>query len=336
MIPLLLAPAVMAVATLIEKRLGPSAAGWVGALPAAFAVAVIAVSVDIGPGAAAAMALSAAAHVPAQVALGVVFAHVLRRRGLAVGFAAGLAAYIAASLLIAGVPAALAVAVAVAVLCLAPRVMPAAPLRPASPRSRRIVALTCAGATLIVAAAVLTSRLAGPDPAGTVAAFPTMCTILTVVAVTRDGAAAGVHTLTGLIRSLPCYLAFCVTVAVAVPFAGIAAVGIGLLSCLLAAACTWKRVPTTRSPGLGAQPVVDLPEGLEAGHVPAGVPAFPRSGDVVEQPPGVLAGHGLVVAAVPDAHRHRPVRHGETPGPGEGDLVTQATTTPPLCAPTLG
>ena len=43
-VSLLLAAVVMAAAALIERRLGPSAAGWVAALPIAFAVAVVAVS----------------------------------------------------------------------------------------------------------------------------------------------------------------------------------------------------------------------------------------------------------------------------------------------------
>ncbi|MEU4780773.1 hypothetical protein [Micromonospora sp. NPDC023633] len=60
---------------------------------------------------------------------------------------------------------------------------------------------------------MLSRRLAGPDIAGGIAAFPTMCTTLTVVAVARDGAAAGVHALGGLVRSLPCYFAFCLVVA---------------------------------------------------------------------------------------------------------------------------
>jgi hypothetical protein len=43
----------------------------------------------------------------------------------------------------------------------------------------------------------------GPELAGAVAAFPTMCLTFTVVVVTRDGRHAGVHALNGLVRSLP-------------------------------------------------------------------------------------------------------------------------------------
>ncbi|MBU2666232.1 hypothetical protein KOI35_22275 [Actinoplanes bogorensis] len=236
LISILLAPVVMAGAALAERRLGPSAAGWVGALPVAMAVAVLVVATDSGPDAAAAMALSAAVHVPAQVALGVVFAHVLHRHGLLRGAAGGALAYVAVALLVERLPAAVAVLAAVIVLWAAPRVMPTALLRTPSARSRSSIVLTCAGAALIVAAAVLCSRWAGPAPAGAVAAFPTMCTMLTVVAVTCDGRAAGVHTLIGLVRSLPCYLAFGLTFGLTAPLAGPAAVAYGLMACLAVAA----------------------------------------------------------------------------------------------------
>ncbi|MEU7902472.1 hypothetical protein [Actinoplanes sp. NPDC049118] len=243
LIPLVLAPAVMAVATVIERRLGPSAGGWVGALPVAFAVAVLAVTLDAGPETAASMALSAAVHVPAQVALGLVFAHVLARRGLIRGAVCGAVTYLVCSLLVGQAPTVLAVAVAVAALWFAPRLMPGGRLRRGSPRHWSATALTCLSAVVIVAAAVLSSRLAGPGLAGALAAFPTMCTMLTVVAVLRDGPLAGVHTLAGLVRSLPCYLAFCLVVAVAAPAFGLPAIGFGLLACLAAASVTWRRVP---------------------------------------------------------------------------------------------
>jgi hypothetical protein len=250
LISLLLAPGVMAVAALVERRLGPSAAGWVAALPVSFAVAVIAVSVDAGTRTASTMALSAATHVPAQVVFGVVFAGVLMRRGLILGAAAGTLAYTACSITITDLPAALAVSAAIPVLALAPRLMTDGRPRPGSPRRWSMTALTCAAASVIVGAAVLTSRLAGPEVAGAVAAFPTMCTTLAVAVVTRDGPLAGAHALTGLVRSLPCYLAFCLAVALAAPSAGLAAVVLGLVACVVAARATWRAVPVAPRPAL--------------------------------------------------------------------------------------
>jgi hypothetical protein len=92
--------------------------------------------------------------------------------------------------------------------------------------------------------------LAGPATAGAIAAFPTMCATLTVVAVSRDGVTAGVQALAGLVRSLPCYFTFCLVVALITPVVGIAAVGLGLLACLAAAGVTWRRIPIAAGPAL--------------------------------------------------------------------------------------
>ena len=84
----------MAAAVSIERRLGPSAAVWVVALPVSFSVAVVTVTLDAGTQTASTMALSAATHIPAQVVFGIVFAAVLTRRGLALGTVAGAFAYV--------------------------------------------------------------------------------------------------------------------------------------------------------------------------------------------------------------------------------------------------
>ena len=243
LVPMLLAPLVVACATAIERRLGPSAAGWVAALPISFCVAVLAVTLDAGAGDAGTMALSAASHVPAQVAFGVVFAALLVRRGLPAGLAAGALAYLAGSVALADVPAALAVATALPVLALAPRLMDHGRPRLGAPRPRAATAIACAAASAIVAAAVLTSRLAGPEAAGAVAAFPTVSATLAIAVVSGSGRAAGAHALSGLVRSLPCYLAFCLAIALAAPAAGAAAIPLGLLACLAAAGATWRGVP---------------------------------------------------------------------------------------------
>ena len=99
-----------------ERRLGPSAAGWVAALPIALSVAIVAVALDAGTGSATALALSAATHVPAQIAFGVAFASVLVRRGLVLGAATGALAYLACAALIPHAPDVLAVTLAVVVL----------------------------------------------------------------------------------------------------------------------------------------------------------------------------------------------------------------------------
>jgi hypothetical protein len=123
--------------------------------------------------------------------------------------------------------------------------------RAGSPRRWPATAVTCAAASAIVSAAIVTTRLAGPEAAGAVAAFPTMSTALAAAVVTRDGASsAGAQALAGLVRSLPCYLAFCLVVVLAAPSFGVAATALGLLACIAAALTTWRGVPVTGRPAV--------------------------------------------------------------------------------------
>lgn len=250
-----LAPAVIAVAAVVERRLGPSAAGWAGALPIAFCLAVIAVSADAGMPSGTALALSASTHVAAQVAFGVVFAGVLVRRGLVLGVLAGAGAYGLGSVVVAHVPAAVALGAAVTALAIAPRLMPRGRPSPASGARWTTTALSGAAAAAIVAAAVLSSRLAGPEIAGAVAAFPTISTTIAVVLVRRDGRSAGAYALGGLVRSLPCYLSFCLVVVLAAPSIGLVAVPLALLAGLAAARVTWRSVPVVRRNAGAPHPV---------------------------------------------------------------------------------
>jgi hypothetical protein len=229
----------------IARRLGPSAGGWAAALPVALAVAVAAVGARSGMPTAAAVALSAAGHVGAQVLFAVVFAAALRRRGLAAGALAGTAAYAAASLALAGAPPVLGVALGCAALLAGPRLIPAERSRPASVTRWPATAAVCLAAAGVVTTALLATRFAGPELAGTLTAFPTTCLTLTTFAVALDGRAAGAGTLLGLVRSLPCYLVFCLVTAVTATVAGPASVAAGLLACLATAAVTWRRVPLT-------------------------------------------------------------------------------------------
>ena len=247
-VPVLLAPFMMASATMVERRLGPSAAGWVAALPVGFAIAVVAVSLDAGGRAASTMALSAATHVPAQLCFAVVFAAVLARRGVLVGLAAGALAYLAASLLLAPLPTLLAVALAIPAFRLAPRMIAANRPRVGSPRRWAITAMTCAAASAVVGAAVLTSRVAGPATAGAVAAFPTVTTTLAIAVVARDGRRAGAHVCAGLTRSLPCYLTFCIVVVATEPRVGLLATVAALLGCVITGRLTWRSVPVAPHP----------------------------------------------------------------------------------------
>lgn len=242
-ISLLIAPILMAVATLAERRLGPSAAGWLAALPVSFAVVAAAVAIAAGDSTARTMALSAATHVPAQIVFAVVFAAVLTRRGVLLGAAAGALAYVACSLIVTDIPSMLAVALAVPALALAPGLMAVGRPRVSSPGHWTTTLTTCVASAIVVGSALLTISCVGPVAAGAVAAFPTLSATLAVVIVHRDGPSAGAHALGGLVRSLPCYLTFCLVVVLAAPSVGLPAIALALLACLATGHLTWRTVP---------------------------------------------------------------------------------------------
>ena len=66
----------------------------------------------------------------------------------------------------------------------------------------------------------------------------------------RDGRAAGIQALTGLVRSLPCYLTFGLVTAAAAPVIGLWAIPLGLLTGLATAVVSWRGVAVIRRPAL--------------------------------------------------------------------------------------
>jgi hypothetical protein len=277
-----LASAVMAVAAIVERRLGASAAGWVAALPIAFAVAAIAVGVDMGERAAAMIALSAAGHVAAQVAFAVGFVAALRSCGLLVGLLAGATCYAVASLVLAGIPPAAAAAMAIPALLVGPRLLQAYGAHTTARRPQHKVALTCAVAALIVGGVVLASRFVGPVAAGAIGAFPTMSATLAISLGRTSGRPAAARALQGLVRSLPCYLAFCLAIAVTAPTVGLLpSVAAALVGCVVTGQLTWRtvRMPLTVTPAREATTVAGASgaAGRPAGHRGIGRPGRPAT-----------------------------------------------------------
>ena len=233
----------MGVATRVERKLGPSAAGWLAALPVGFAVAVVAVLLDTGGRATSAMALSAAAPVVAQAVSAIVAAAPVVRRGRTASAVAGVLAYLLVTAGVAAVPEPVAVALAVPALIVAARLTPAPPPRAAESRHWSVTLMTCVACAVVVGGAVLSAQLAGPVIAGAVAAFPTTSTVLAMASSIRAGAPAAVSVLVGLVRSLPCYLTFCLVVALLAPAVALFAVPVALLACGGVGLLTWRTVP---------------------------------------------------------------------------------------------
>lgn len=234
LVPIVLAPIVMYVAIRAQRRLGSEAAGWVAAIPTTVPIAVLAVGLQSGDAAASTLTLSAASHVPAQICFALCFAAGLRRFGIAAGLAAATVAFVAASLVIAYLPPVVAIAAAVVALMIGPR-LAVSPLEPAvveaidaGPRGPNAVA-ACSAAAVVVAAVISVVRIAGPVIGGVIAAFPTLSSTITVAITRSNGRNAGIATLTGLVRGLPCYFAYLASVTLlAVPLGALTATLIGL------------------------------------------------------------------------------------------------------------
>jgi uncharacterized membrane protein (GlpM family) len=264
LVPLLLAPAVMLVATLLERRLGPAAAGWVGAAPVVIVIAVLAVGTRLGPASAAALAGGAAAHVVAQVAFALTVVVVAARRraaggrgGVVGGLLAGVGVFALVAAPVGLLPTALApltggVALLAGRRLLAegragadavaqPGVRGDADARPAPPAAAPaaqpvalVIAVRVAAALVAVGAVVAVAGLVGPGAAGTVSAFPGFSTALALLVARDRGVDGVIGVFRGTIRALPGYLAFCLTVWLAAPPAGTgAAVALGLAACLV-------------------------------------------------------------------------------------------------------
>ena len=237
-----LAPLVMLVATSAEGRLGPAAGGWISALPIGFAVTLFVVARTAGAVTASRVASSAADHVSAQVAFGLIFGAVLKRCGLAAGGIAGVLGYVAASVALAWVPQYAAIVLGIVALATGSLLTPSQPRRARQPRKRSATVIVCLSAAFAVLAATLVSRAAGPVPGGAVAAFPTMNATLAVSVTVQGDRLDGANVAFGLIRSLPCFVTFALVVAVATAQLGLYSLPVAAIIALATAALAWRHM----------------------------------------------------------------------------------------------
>jgi hypothetical protein len=233
-------------ASAVERRLGAAAAGWVAALPVAFAITVIGVGVDAGAGAVALLALSAAGHVAAQIGFAVCAVAAIRRRDLGRGLMAGALGYAAMSVLLEGLPAVLAAAAAIPALLAGPRLV--ASRHPSSrPKvAQRGRARRCCAWSRRRSWPARWSPAGSPGPAPPARSrrSPVMSATLAISLGRSEGRLAAAWALQGLVRSLPCYLTFCLVVATTAPSLPLPwSIALALTASVTTGRLTWKRVP---------------------------------------------------------------------------------------------
>jgi len=235
----------MYLAQRLELRLGAAAAGWFAALPIAFAVAGATVAVTGSATDASLLALSAVGHAAPMIAYAVAFLWATVRLGIVRGFVVAVVVYVVASTAVVPVPEPVRIAAGLIAICLGTLAMsrrpPMAPTAAAATRAQR--ALSLASAALVVALITQANNISGPDLAGAVGAFPTMTTTIALFLAYRAGAGNAGAVMSGMIKSLPIYVAFCLAFAVLVlrttPVWAVAgATGIALLAAVL----TWRTI----------------------------------------------------------------------------------------------
>ena len=235
----------MFVAQRVEHRLGAAAAGWFATLPIAFAVAAVSIAIVNSPVDAATAAFSAAGHIAPMITYAVTFTITAPRWGAIRGFIAATVAYVTASLLLIPLPSVGRIvlgiiAIAVGSVFMGRRPAPSEPLQAASPTQQR---LSLVSGAVVVAGISLANKLAGPELAGAVAAYPVMTTTLALFIAHRSGPVQATEALRGLVGSVPIYLVYCLAFAVTVTRTPpLVAMLLATIAALATAAVTWRRV----------------------------------------------------------------------------------------------
>jgi hypothetical protein len=232
LIKLVLAPGLMVVATLAQRKWGPRAAGVLAAFPAIVGPLLLVTALEHGAHAAALAAAGTLVGLVTLAAFSLAYAETARRRDWRLSLGAGwLAAALAAGAVEAwmGRMGALSDG-AVAVVSLAgagialilpgrgrlPDTAPVLPPRPALATRAAVTAL------LVTALSVAVSRL-GPAAGGMLAALPVVASMLTVFAHRGSGPGAAVEMLRGTVTGMAGFVVFCELVALTIVGLGTAA-----------------------------------------------------------------------------------------------------------------
>jgi len=218
---ILIAPVLVALATLVGRRWGTRAGGLVSAFPAVVGPVLLTIAHQRGHVAA---ARAASATLLGLVALsGFALAYARAARGtrwpasLATGWACAIAAAAIAgwSLAGAGLPAAL--AAAVLSIAAARSAMPRSVEQPdvslLQTRPRADVVVRMALTVALIALLTVASELFGPVVGGMLAALPVLASVLAVFTHRVHGSAATIGLLGGMLTGMSGFVAFCAAIA---------------------------------------------------------------------------------------------------------------------------
>jgi hypothetical protein len=215
---ILLAPALIAAASLAGRRWGPAVSGWLVGLPLTSAPVTFLLALEHGPAFAAQVALGTLAGTASQVLFAIAYAWLARRHGSPLAFVGGSLTFAVSTALLAGlrVPLAVLASAVVVVLVLGLRAIPA-PRREArlatAPLPRWDLPARMVVATLIVGMLIGLAPVLGPRVTGLLSPFPVYAAILTIFAHRAQGGPTAIGVLRGLLAGLFGFVGFFVVVA---------------------------------------------------------------------------------------------------------------------------
>jgi hypothetical protein len=228
-VELLVAPALVAIATLAARRYGERVGGVVSAFPAIVGPVLLILALTHDERFAARAANGTLLGLASLAAFAVAYGRVARRRGWGASLIAGWAAAALAALVVgllaggAGSPAGL--VIASVALTVAWRVLPAPssePVPPAAPQ-RGSLPLRMATAAVLVAALAAAAGALGPLAGGMLAALPVLACVLAVFTHREAGATAAIGLLRGMLAGMASFVIFCQLIALLIVPDGVAA-----------------------------------------------------------------------------------------------------------------
>jgi len=225
LLKLLLAPALVALATSAGYRFGPRITGWIAGFPVVAGPILLLFSIEQGPRFAAEAAESSLLGVVSLCAFCVMYTQVARNYSWPVGLISGWICFAGVTFLIQNVPSfwwsnAIVALLAIRLsLWLLPR--PNSPLLPRTVKASDIPARMIATAVLVVTLTAAANGL-GSHVSGLLTPFPVVTSIIAVFAQRDQGLPGAVRTLQGLLTSMSAYTSFCVIIALSLTRIGIA------------------------------------------------------------------------------------------------------------------
>lgn len=219
---LALAPLLMVVVSLFERRWGPVVAGIVAAAPLTALIGLLLVHADLGAGAGYEMALRMSGYVPAQIGIALAVVSVVHRTGFVPALSVGVITYGCLASISARLPLAVAIGASAVLLVLGPRLV-SAPSRADEPTSALrttgswMIALRASVSLVTAVGLLVVANQFGPAAAGAVGAFPIFTFTLCCFIYAAAGATGITLVLQGMIRGLVPYFVFVLTFGIVGP-----------------------------------------------------------------------------------------------------------------------